>query len=166
MTRPEAKAIAEDILYREALYLDCGDWSLWAQMYDADAEYWMPAWRDEYETTEDPNTEVSLIYHASRRELEERISRIESRKSVTALPLPRTVHHIANVLVHEAMTDRMRVTSTFIVHVYDARIGRRHEHFGRYEHLLEFAASAWRIKRKKIILINDRIPTMLDFYSI
>ena len=82
MTNAEARLIAEELLFREAFYLDHSDWTPWIQMYEVDAEYWLPAWRDEYETTADPNTEVSLIYHDSRRGLEERISRIESRKSV------------------------------------------------------------------------------------
>jgi 3-phenylpropionate/cinnamic acid dioxygenase small subunit len=166
MTNAEAKFIAEELLFREALYLDRNDWTPWVQMYETDAEYWMPAWRDEYETTEDPNTEVSLIYHESRRGLEERISRIESRKSVTALPLPRTVHHIANVLVHEASADLIHATAAFTVHVYDARVAKQHSLFGYYEHTLIRNSSEWRIKRKKILLVNDRIPTILDFYSI
>ncbi len=161
-----ARSIAEELLFREALCLDRGDWAAWLQLYEADAEYWMPAWRDEYETTEDPNTEVSLIYHASRYELEERVNRIESRKSVTALPLPRTVHHIGNVLVREATTDLIATTATFIVNVFDARVGKQHAHFGHYEHTLVRVQAEWRIKRKKIILVNDRIPTILDFYSI
>jgi 3-phenylpropionate/cinnamic acid dioxygenase small subunit len=166
MNKIEAKFIAEELLFREALHLDRVDWTSWVEMYETDAEYWMPAWRDEYEMTEDPNTEISQIYHSSRYELEERISRIESRKSITALPLPRAAHHISNVLVHEATADLIRTTASFIVHVYDARVAKQHGHFGRYEHTLVRNASEWRIKRKKIILINDQIPTILDFYSI
>jgi 3-phenylpropionate/cinnamic acid dioxygenase small subunit len=166
MNAIEAKAIAEDVIFREAFHLDRGDWPAWLLLYDSDAEYWLPAWRNEYETTEDPNSEISLIYHASRRELEERVSRIESRKSVTALPLPRTVHLIGNLLVQEASGDLIRTSASFSVHVYDPRVARQHDHFGRYEHALIRTDSDWRIKRKKIILINDRIPTALDFYSI
>jgi 3-phenylpropionate/cinnamic acid dioxygenase small subunit len=166
MTNTEARLIAEELLFREAFYLDHSDWTPWIQMYEVDAEYWLPAWRDEYETTADPNTEVSLIYHDSRRGLEERISRIESRKSVTALPLPRTVHQISNVLVHEATAELIHTTAAFTVHVYDARVAKQHSHFGFYEHTFVRNRSEWRIRRKKIILVNDRIPTILDFYSI
>ena len=88
---------AATFLIREARHLDKHEWDAWVAMYREDAVYWLPAWRDEYETTTDPQTEVSLIFHNTRLGLEERIARIESRKSITALPLPRTLHQISNV---------------------------------------------------------------------
>jgi len=54
--------IAAALVYREARLLDCGEWQTWVEMYRSDAVYWAPAWRDEYETTSDPEREVSLIY--------------------------------------------------------------------------------------------------------
>ena len=90
-------AQAAAFLFQEARYLDRHQWDAWVAMYREDAVYWLPAWRDEYETITDPQTEVSLIYHNARLGLEERIARIESRKSITALPLPRTLHLIGNV---------------------------------------------------------------------
>ena len=79
---------AAAFLFQEARHLDRHEWDAWVAMYREDAVYWLPAWRDEYETTADPQTEVSLIFHSTRLGLEERIARIESRKSITALPLP------------------------------------------------------------------------------
>jgi 3-phenylpropionate/cinnamic acid dioxygenase small subunit len=38
--------------------------------------------------------------------------------------------------------------------------------FGRYEHGLRRVDGDWRIARKKILLLNDTIPTVVDFYSI
>ena len=166
MKNLEAKAVAEEVIFREALLLDCRDWAAWLALYEADAEYWLPAWRDEYETTEDPNTEVSLIYHSSRRELEERVGRIESRKSITAMPLPRTVHQVSNLLVREAEAETIRTTAAFAVHVYDSRAAKQHSHFGYYDHLLVRGPSEWLIRRKKITLSNDRLPAVLDFYCI
>jgi len=38
--------------------------------------------------------------------------------------------------------------------------------FGTYHHQLERRQGQWRITHKKVILMNDQIPTMLDFYCI
>jgi 3-phenylpropionate/cinnamic acid dioxygenase small subunit len=157
---------AAAFLFREARHLDKGEWSEWVAMYREDAVYWLPAWRDEYETTEDPQTEVSLIYHNTRLGLEERIARIESRKSITALPLPRTLHLIGNVELRDAGPAHIELESTFAVHVYDPRTAKEHTRFGRYQHRISTAQETWRIAKKKIILVNDKVPAVLDFYSI
>ena len=135
-------------------------------MYREDAVYWLPAWRDEYETTADPQTEVSLIFHSTRLGLEERIARIESRKSITALPLTRTLHQIGNVELRAAGPAYVETEATFAVHVYDPRTAKEHTRFGRYEHVLSREGDTWRIAKKKIILVNDKVPAVLDFYSI
>jgi benzoate/toluate 1,2-dioxygenase beta subunit/2,4,5-trichlorophenoxyacetic acid oxygenase 2 len=162
----DAGAIAATTLYREARLLDRGEWADWVAMYREDAVYRVPAWLDEYETTNDPNTQVSLLYHDARRGLEERIARIESRKSITALPLPRTVHQISNLEAAETSPGEITCHSVFSVHVYDPRVAKEHVHHGRYEHRLAREGDQWKIARKIITLVNDRVPTLLDFYSL
>lgn len=159
-------AVAAAAIFREARLLDRGEWADWVAMYKEDAVYWVPGWLDEYETTSDPATQVSLIYHDARRGLEERIARIESRKSITALPLPRTVHQISNLEAAETAPGQIACDSVFAVHVYDARVGKGHVHHGRYQHTLTRDGDQWKIARKVITLVNDRVPTLLDFYSI
>ena len=92
------RTIAEDMLFHEAYCLDQRQWDAWSELYEADAVFWAPAWLDEYDLADDPDTQVSFIYHSSRAQLQERIGRIQSRKSITALPLPRTLHAISNVI--------------------------------------------------------------------
>ncbi len=159
---------AAAVLFREASLLDKGGWNEWVAMYRPDAEFWLPAWRNEYETISDPRTEVSLIYHDERRGLEERIARIESRKSITALPLPRTLHVIGNIMLVDTNARALEVESVVAVHVYDPRTMKEHTRYARYEHRLvrDGDADTWQIARKKITLVNDRIPTVLDFFSI
>jgi 3-phenylpropionate/cinnamic acid dioxygenase small subunit len=157
---------AAAFLFKEARHLDKGEWSVWVSMYREDAVYWLPAWRDEYETTADPQTEVSLIYHDSRLGLEERIARIESRKSITALPLPRTLHQIGNVELCAVGPAYIETEASFAVYVYDPRTAKEHTRFGRYEHRISTDQETWRIAKKKIILVNDKVPAVLDFYSI
>lgn len=162
----QIQATAAALLYREGLHLDRQEWDAWLDCYVADAEYWVPAWRSETELVSDVRREVSLIYHASRSGLEERVVRIRSRKSVTAMPMPRTAHFVSNILV-ESLADRtLTGTASWIVHEVDPRVAKTHVHFGRYEFALRSVEREWKIARKKIILLDDLIPTVIDFYSL
>ncbi len=157
---------AEVLLYREALMLDCGDWDAWVALYVEDCIFWMPAWKSESEPTTDPDRELSLIYYEGRQNLADRVWRAQSGMSVASTPRPRVVHAVTNVLVEAAQKDRGTVTSSFTVHRHDVRSGQSHVFFGRYEHALRCDDGQWRIARKKILLLNDVIPTVVDFYSI
>ena len=162
MSPPLTRAEAEELLYREALLLDRREWEQWLDLYTEDAEYWMPAWRDETEPTADPQSELSLIWYRGRSSLEERVWRARSGLSVASTPPPRTVHGVTNVLVEEGN----RVAASFAVHTHDVRAGRSHVFFGRYEYRLRPAEAGWKIAAKKILLLNDTIPTVVDFYMI
>ena len=153
-----------DLLYREGAYLDERRWDDWLALFTEDCEYWLPAWVGEHELTQDPKTEVSLIYYDRRSRLEDRIVRIRSGTSAASTPLPRTWHQVSNVRLGEREGDLLPVFAQWQAHSY-----RRHEtasFYGRYEYRLVNMSGAWRIRRKKIVLINDVINTMLDIYNI
>lgn len=163
----EAAVRVADILSREGLLLDRKDWPSWLAMYRSDAVFWVPAWKDEDTPTSDPDREISLIYHDNRYGLEERVARIQSRKSVTAMPLPRTSHMSGNVLVTSAGPDRIEADASFSVHIFDPRTSRSRTHHGRYEIAITRAEDGqFLIARKKVVLINDRVAATLDFYEI
>jgi len=166
MSAPLTRAEAEDLLSREALYLDRRDWDAWLALYTETAVFWMPAWRDETEPTADPECELSLIYYQGRRNLEDRVWRLRSGLSVASTPLPRTVHAVTNILIERQQEGIVEVCASFTVHRHDVRAERSDVFFGRYEYGLESTEGGWRIARKKILLLNDVIPTVLDFYSI
>jgi benzoate/toluate 1,2-dioxygenase beta subunit/2,4,5-trichlorophenoxyacetic acid oxygenase 2 len=160
------QAEVERLLFVEAQHLDDKSWDAWADLYQADAVYWVPSWLDEYDLVTEPDTQVSYIYHSSRTQLRERIGRIQSRKSITALPLPRTLHMITNVVLAEQGSNTVEARSSWTTHVFDPRTRRQHLHFGIYEHTLVRSPEGYRIARKKIVIMNDCIPTVVDFYSI
>jgi 3-phenylpropionate/cinnamic acid dioxygenase small subunit len=166
MTRSFSRADAEELLYREAALLDEGAWDDWLDLYSEDAVFWMPAWRDELTPTEDPDSELSLIYYDGRRGLEDRVVRARSGQSVASHPRPRYMHMISNVRLVESKTDTVEIASNFAVFLHDVRADRSHHFFGRYRHTLRHEAGEWRIARKHILLLNDTIPTVVDFYSI
>jgi 3-phenylpropionate/cinnamic acid dioxygenase small subunit len=126
----------------------------------------MPAWKADGAPTANPRTELSHIYYASRAGLEDRIVRIRSGKSAASTPTPRTAHILGSVLALESPADRLRLASTWVTHVYFPRSRESHAFFGRSEHELVLRDGGWRIAKKKILLQNDYIPTMLDVYCV
>jgi len=156
----------ETLLYDEARYLDEGRWDEWLALYVEDAVFWIPAWKSETEVTSDPATELSLVYYQGRKNLEDRVWRARSGLSVASAPLLRVAHQITNVSIMAADAGEALVASNFSVHLYDKRSSRTHLFFGRYSHTLLREEDGIRIARKKIILLNDTIPTVLDFYCI
>ncbi len=99
---PISRAVTIDdvrkFLYAEARALDDRDWDAWLACYAPHATFHMPAWDDDDLLTEDPQTEISLIYYGSKQGLEDRVFRIRTeRSSATSLPEPRTSHNISNV---------------------------------------------------------------------
>jgi 3-phenylpropionate/cinnamic acid dioxygenase small subunit len=81
----------------QAECLDESRWDDWLDLYAEDACFWMPAWKNETETTTDPDTELSLIYYKGRNNLADRVWRVRSGQSVASTPRIRAVHLITNV---------------------------------------------------------------------
>ena len=166
--RAQAGSLAAgiELVHREARFLDEQRWDEWLALYLEDCEYWMPAWKADGTLTSNPKTELSHIYYASRAGLEDRVVRIRSGKSAASTPMPRTAHIVGSVLALESPDDRLRLASTWVCHVYSPRSRESHAFFGRAEHELVARESDWRIAKKKILLQNDYIPTMLDVYCV
>jgi benzoate/toluate 1,2-dioxygenase beta subunit len=155
----------EEFLYREARYLDDRDWDNWLALYLPQVEFWMPAWDDDDKLTEDPQSEVSLMYYSSKQGLEDRIFRIRTdRSSATSLPEPRTVHHISNVEILSDGEKAIEVRFNWMTHSF--RYKATDTHYGRSYYTLEQTDGDFRISRKKIVLVNDYIHHVIDVYHV
>lgn len=172
MSLTPTPAAAAELLYAEALCLDQKRWQDWLDLYEPDAVYWVPSWRKEHQLIENPDAEISFTYLEEKRQLEERVRRIKGGKTVTALPLPRTLHSVGNVRLEavtpasEAQPETWRVGAAWTTHLYDPRTMRQHQLFGLYEYTLRCRKGRLSIARKKVVLMNDRVPTVLDIYSV
>ncbi|MBI4291933.1 MAG: aromatic-ring-hydroxylating dioxygenase subunit beta [Betaproteobacteria bacterium] len=166
----EARALlaaGEEILQREGIYLDEQRWNEWLDLFAPDCEYWVPAWTSERVLAADPQRELSHIYYASRQGLEDRIVRIRTGRSPASTPMPRTAHLVSAVLALEPPTsERLRLRSTWASHVFFPRSRMTYTFFGYAIHELVQRENRWLIQRKKTVLQNDFIPTMLDVYCI
>jgi benzoate/toluate 1,2-dioxygenase subunit beta len=158
-----SQSVAERIIHSEGMFLDQRRWEDWLSLYAEDAVYWVPAWKDEGEPTSDPDSELSLIYYASRAGLADRVWRLNSGLSVASTPLRRTTHMTSGILV-EAGDSEAKASAAFTVHCFDPKRRTAHTFFGRYEYQFGLRDGDWKIVRKVTVLANDQIPSVADFY--
>jgi benzoate/toluate 1,2-dioxygenase beta subunit len=151
-------------LYREARHLDDRQWEEWLELYAADVDYWMPAWDDDDQLTEDPQSQISLIYYPNRDGLEDRVFRIKTERSSASMPEPRTSHLIANVEVLADRGNELDVRYNF--HTLSHRYKVTDHYFGTTFVTLRKTSGAYLIARKKIVLKNDYIRQVIDIYHI
>ena len=155
-----------DLLYQEAAYLDERRWQEWLALYAEDAEFWLPAWDEDARPTDDPQSQLSLIYYSNRAGLEDRVWRIQSGLSPATSPLLRTCHFITNVRMTEAATNQLCVFSHWQVQSYRPEKQHAFSYFGFYEHVLRHETEGLRIAKKKITLLNDVVEGVLDIYHV
>jgi len=166
----EARALLDagaEILQREGVCLDEQRWDEWLELFAPDCEYWVPTWTSDRALATDPQRELSHIYYADRQGLEDRIVRIRTGTSPASSPMPRTAHLVTAILALEPPAPgRLRLRSTWSSHVFFPRTRTNFTFFGHASHELVLRDSRWVIQRKKVVLQNDFIPTMLDVYCI
>ncbi len=152
------------LLFEEAAALDEQRWDDWLALFTPDVEYWMPAWDSEHEMTQDPTSEISLMYYSDRSGLEDRIWRIKSGMSSASTPLPRTCHLVTNIRVGAVTDGLLQVKANWQGNAY------RHEttdsFYGSYTYGLREDQGKLLIARKKIVLMNDVIPSVVDIYNV
>lgn len=153
-----------EFLAREAGYLDDRNWDAWLALHEEAVEYWIPSWDSEHVYTTDPQTQISLIYYNGRAGLEDRVFRIRTARSAASTPLPRTCHMVSNIQVQRHDDATVGVQAKWVVHLF--RKSKATHFFGHYKYLLAPHEDDWRIRKKKILVLNDLIPTVLDIYSV
>lgn len=153
-----------DLINREATLLDRRRWDDWIELYTEDAVYWVPSWANEEETTNDPDTQLNLIYLRNRGGLEDRIFRIESRDSYASVPLDRTVHVVGNILIEKVDGDEITALANCLIHTYGKKGSMTRASL--YDFTLRKVDDGLRIARKKITFIDDRLEGPIDVYHI
>jgi benzoate/toluate 1,2-dioxygenase subunit beta len=155
----------QKFLYAEARALDDRDWDSWLACYATQATYHMPAWDDDDTLTENPQTEISLIYYGSKQGLEDRVFRIRTeRSSATSLPEPRTSHNISNVEVVDFQSGVLKVRFNWFNLSF--RYKTSDSYFGTSFYTIDTTGERWLITAKKVVLKNDYIHHVVDIYNI
>jgi 3-phenylpropionate/cinnamic acid dioxygenase small subunit len=158
--------IARDVITREVVFLDERRWDEWVALYASDCEYWVPTWVTEDRLAADPGREITHIYNPDRRGLEDRIARIRTGKSPSTVPLRRTAHTFANLMITAPGDRRFGCRTTWTCHVYDPHSSNSYVLFGHAQYELALAPEGWKIARKKTVLQNDTLPSMVDVYCL
>lgn len=151
-------------LYREARLLDDRQWDEWLECYSPKVEFWMPAWDDHDTLTEDPQSEISLIYYPSRDGLEDRVFRIKTERSSASTPEPRTAHFIANLEILDENAGQLDLR--FNWQTLSHRYKTTDMYFGTSFYRLDVSGNQPLITRKKVVLKNDYIHQVIDIYHI
>ena len=150
------------LLYLEGRLLDDRRFDEWLTLYTEDCEYWVPAWHGEEILTADPSTELSLMYYRNRHGLEDRVFRVKTGTSAASMPLPRTCHLVTNALF-EKRQEALCATANWHTNVWRKENLQIYTGYADYTFRQE---DKLKIAKKKVVLINDLIDTVVDFYMI
>ncbi|MBA1201124.1 MULTISPECIES: benzoate 1,2-dioxygenase small subunit [Pseudomonas] len=156
--------VVRDFLYREARYLDDCQWEQWLELYAPDATFWMPSWDDNDNLTEDPQSEISLIWYGNRSGLEDRVFRIQTERSSATIPDTRTSHNISNIEIIEEADGQCKVR--FNWNTLSFRYKSNFSYFGTCFYTLDMRGEQPLIKAKKVVLKNDYVRQVIDIYHI
>ena len=151
-------------LYQEARLLDERDWDTWLALYDENVSFWMPAWDDDGNLTDDPQSQISLIYYARRAGLEDRVYRIRTERSSATIPDTRTSHMISNIEIVEQSGSTLKVRFNF--HNTSVRYNHTDHFCGTSFYTIDTAGATPIIKEKKVVLKTDYIRHVIDIYHI
>lgn len=149
---PDVREI-EQFLYREAMYLDRKLYDEWLALFTEDGLYWVPAARDQA----DPYNHVSLFFEdAILRRM--RVRRLRHPQAFSLESPVRSSRIVGNVLIedYDPASGNCRVRSTF--QMLELQYGEQHLYGGFYLHDLVPADGTYRIKLKRVDLINCDAP--------
>ena len=145
----------ERFLFHEARLMDAHRLDEWLALWDDDATYWVPCNDDDI----DPLRNVSVIYDR-RGQLRNRIQRIKETLWLKE-QAPRLRRIVGNIEIESSSAEEIVVAASFI-------LAQLHHHrqtiwAGSTTHKLIAQGDAFRIKYKKVILLNndEPLPNML-----
>lgn len=164
MNSMERQYQVEQFLYANASKCDRKDWKAYINDFDDNMVFHVPQWKSELEYTTNPKREMSLIYYSNRGGLEDRIFRVETEKSSSAFPLPRTLHQISNIQITDEKDGELYVEATWDTSYVRMEIANRF--FGTVYYRIKKEGDQFKITYKQVILMNDKINAVLDFYHL
>ncbi len=139
----------EQFLFREALLLDERRWDKWLQLFADDGYYWVPLVPDQ----QDAKNHVSLYYEdAMLRQM--RVGRLQHPRAFAQEKPTRTSHVIANVMVDSINSERNEVVVRSSFNMLQFHKDQQIMFGGRYTHTLKTSGETFKIKLKRVDLIN------------
>lgn len=138
----------EQFLFREARLMDTNQYDEWLKLWAADCTYWVPCNDD----GTDPSKKVSLIF-AHRKQLEDRVWRLNGLHAHTQRPQSRLTRVISNVELEDPGAEELTVHAAFSL--FEVRKNEMIFWAGRTTHVLLRTDDGFAIRRKKVMLVNN-----------
>lgn len=135
-------------LYREVRLLDERRFEEWAELFSEDGLYWVPARPEQT----DPDHEVSL-FRDDRAMMAARIRRLRHPRVHAETPPTRTVRALSNLEIGEPAGDGS-VEAHAVLTMAELRSGEQIMWSGRCTWTLVPGGDGWRIRRKRVDLVN------------
>jgi len=89
------------------------------------------------------------------------------RRTTHSMPLRRTTHIVGNLLLTGVEgKSLLRLRSSWTSHVFDPHHKRTDVFFGHAYYELRRKGKFWLIAKRKTVLQNDYLPSMVDIYCI
>lgn len=165
MTDPGINLQVCELIYREARLLDAQRWDEWLSLYCEDAVFWSPAFRMDGSFTEDPQTELNMIYIVGRASLGDRIFRVRTEIALSATPVPRTSHLVGQVMIDRDDGHTISAYASWQV-TWATDVRGLSTRAGSYEFELRRESEGLRIARKKVLLLDPNVEGYFDVYSV
>jgi 3-phenylpropionate/cinnamic acid dioxygenase small subunit len=149
----------EQFLFLESRLADEGDYDGWEALWTDDGVYWIPANGDDI----DPTTQMSILFD-NRSRIGLRVRQLKSDKRHAQNPRSRLRRILGNIEILGTHGDDGDVVVGANFVIYESRERGTTIWGGRTEYRLRRVGDAWRMARKKVMLVdNDRPLSTLAF---
>jgi benzoate/toluate 1,2-dioxygenase beta subunit len=138
-------------IVREADLIDHHRYDEWLDLWSTDGIYWVPCNEDDY----DPTRHVSIIYDDHER-LQERVFRLSSDAAHSQDPPSRLCRIVGNEQISLSCDNHVQVRANMIL--VEVRSGEKNVYGARLEYTLVFSGEMLKIRKKKVILLDNNEP--------
>lgn len=143
-----SRSEAEDLLFRQAEYLDVRDYDSWLSLFTTDATYWIPARPGDA----DPKLQPSYMYDDQMMMIA-RCERLLAFGTAGQQPITRSSHVVSNVRIGESSDPSVVVVhSRFIVTQFRRDVLKYYS--GAFTHHLVGTDEGVRIRHQRVDLID------------
>lgn len=152
----ETQLRVERFLTLEAALMDGHEYDRWMKLWHGDdVLYWVPCNSDD----QDPSTGIAIIYD-DRSRLLERMMRLKDKTAHAYRPLAKLVRSLSGIVPTSVSGDELEVVSSFVLG--ETRVGVQNIWMGRVIHWLVDTDEGYRIRSKKVLLLNndDAMPNL------
>jgi 3-phenylpropionate/cinnamic acid dioxygenase small subunit len=144
----ELLAEVEQFIYREARLQDEHRYAEWESLWTEDGVYWLPANGD----GGDPDKEMSIIYD-NRSRIGVRVRQLLSGKRFAQTPPSRLRRIVSNIEITEATGEEVAAAANALI--FESNPRGETLWAARTEYRLRRVGGAFRMARKKVVLVNN-----------